>query len=116
PVGTALWVAEKTGAMCVLKDARTVVCNPEDESAVYINTTGNSGMSKGGFGDVLAGIVAGTLTMNRKTKSAGFESVCAAVRLHGMLGDEEKLKTGESCMMAGQIADKIKEEKQLRGK
>ncbi|MCR5829012.1 MAG: NAD(P)H-hydrate dehydratase [Lachnospiraceae bacterium] len=111
PVGAAQWVAEKSGAICVLKDARTVVCDPEDTSAAYINTTGNSGMSKGGFGDVLAGIVGGMLTLNRKTQSAGFESVCAAVRLHGMLGDEDKLKVGESCMMAGHIVDEIREKR-----
>ena len=40
----------------VQKDARTVVI-PADGRFCYINTCGNSGMSTGGSGDVLAGII-----------------------------------------------------------
>ena len=39
-----------------LKDARTCVSDGRD---VYINTSGNNGMSTAGAGDVLAGIIAG---------------------------------------------------------
>ena len=61
PAEAAQWISKATGAVCILKDARTVVANPEDDSIIYINTTGNSGMAKGGSGDVLAGTTAGLL-------------------------------------------------------
>ena len=46
--------------ICILKDARTVVT---DGQKVYINCTGNDGMSTGGCGDVLTGLIAGMTAM-----------------------------------------------------
>lgn len=50
-----------TQSLCtvVLKGHRTVIASPH--GYVWINTTGNPGMAKGGSGDVLSGIVAGLL-------------------------------------------------------
>src|SRR5581483_6731955 len=53
-------VAEQHQAVVVLKGHRTVVASPG--GAIWINTSGNPGMAKGGSGDVLSGIVAAAQT------------------------------------------------------
>ena len=58
-VATALKVAKETQCCTVLKGNRTLIAGPQQY--VWINTTGNPGMAKGGSGDVLSGIVAGLL-------------------------------------------------------
>jgi NAD(P)H-hydrate epimerase len=55
-VATAVKVASETHCCVVLKGHRTVVASPD--GYVWINTTGNAGMAKGGSGDVLSGIIA----------------------------------------------------------
>lgn len=131
PAEAALFAARETGAVVVLKDARTVVADPGEERLVYVNTTGNSGMSKGGSGDVLAGITAGLLARNMRVTCQGneekgadplakesisdipfmsrgcFETACLSVNLHGRAGDRAKDDVGESCMLAGNILDKL---------
>ena len=49
--------------ICVLKDARTLVSDGND--AIYLNTSGNSAMAKGGSGDVLAGMITGILAQDK---------------------------------------------------
>ncbi|MBR5368310.1 MAG: NAD(P)H-hydrate dehydratase [Lachnospiraceae bacterium] len=109
PAEAALLVARETGAVVVLKDARTVIATPEEERLVYVNTTGNSGMSKGGSGDVLAGITAGLLARGKGPDSheTAFETVCLAINLHGRAGDRARDDVGQTCMLAGNILDKI---------
>jgi len=53
-----------TQSMCtvVLKGNRTVIAGPK--GYVWINTTGNPGMAKGGSGDVLSGMLGGMLAQN----------------------------------------------------
>lgn len=58
-VAIARKVAADTQTCVVLKGHRTIIGSPEGQ--VWINTTGNPGMAKGGSGDVLSGIVAGLL-------------------------------------------------------
>ncbi|MGN0480369.1 MAG: NAD(P)H-hydrate dehydratase, partial [Lachnospiraceae bacterium] len=62
-VDAALAFAKKYKCVCVMKDARTVVAN--SDGGYYINMSGNSGMAKGGSGDVLTGVIAGFVVGNR---------------------------------------------------
>jgi ADP-dependent NAD(P)H-hydrate dehydratase / NAD(P)H-hydrate epimerase len=55
----ALRAATQSLCTVVLKGHRTVVASPT--GYVWINTTGNPGMAKGGSGDVLSGVVGGLL-------------------------------------------------------
>ena len=55
----ALRAATQSLCTVVLKGHRTVIASPH--GYVWINTTGNAGMAKGGSGDVLSGIIAGLL-------------------------------------------------------
>ena len=80
------------GCVVVLKGHRTVTAAPDGR--VWINTSGNPGMAKGGSGDVLAGMVLSLL-------GQGFppaESAAMAVWLHGRSGDLAAGALGEYAM------------------
>ena len=108
------------GIITVLKDARTVVAyKTDDESEIaagylrecplYVNTTGNSGMSKGGSGDVLAGMIAGLLAQRKGEEISVADTVIAAVSLHGRAGDIARDRVGERSMIARDILKAIPE-------
>lgn len=60
-IRTAVNYAKETGAICVLKDACTVVVDETGETC--LNLSGNAGMATAGSGDVLSGVLAGILCM-----------------------------------------------------
>lgn len=88
---------------CVLKDARTLVGNANEDT--FLNLTGNSAMAKGGSGDVLTGIISGILAQ----KTEVYESACLGVYLHGMAGDFARNQKGQYSVLAGDIVDSIGE-------
>ncbi len=79
-VATAVNFAENYNVTLVLKGANTVVARPGSKQ-VFINVTGNSGMAKGGSGDLLAGIMAGFAAQRVEDFAA------TAVYVHGKCGD-----------------------------
>ncbi len=98
PVGTAEAFQKDCEAVLVQKDARTVVL-PPDGRFCFINTLGNSGMSTGGSGDVLAGIIGGLLAAGMETSKAAVYGVL----LHAHAGDLAAAEKGERAMLAGDI-------------
>jgi len=94
---------QKIGGICVLKDARTLVCNAGQQ--VYINTSGNSSMAKGGSGDVLAGIITGIVAQGKDP----YEAACLGVYLHGLSGDSARDKYGRYSVLASDIVDSIRD-------
>lgn len=90
--------ASKHGITCVLKDAKSVICNG---SEIFINILGNSGMAVAGSGDVLAGIIGGLLASGFPTDKAGAFGAC----LHGLAGDIIADKTGKNALMATDIIE-----------
>ncbi len=80
PINFAKNFASKHNVIIVLKDSVSVIT---DGINVFLNTTGCSGMAKGGSGDVLSGFMAGVLARN----SATIESVCAACYIFGRAGE-----------------------------
>ena len=69
------------GCVLVLKGHRTITATPE--GSVLVNTTGGSGLAKGGSGDVLTGVIASLLA-----QGAGVvQAAAAGVWLHGRAGD-----------------------------
>ena len=102
--------AQKHGIICILKDARTAVaCTGKlgSKIPVYLNTSGNAGMAKGGSGDVLAGIVAGIIARNTEDEKTDYEMCCAAVHIHGRAGDSARDEKGMDNMLARDIIDNI---------
>ena len=80
-VGVAADFAKTYGVTLVLKGAGTVVASPDGEVAV--NTTGGSGLAKGGSGDVLAGLLVSLVAQGVEP----FDASTLAVYLHGAAGD-----------------------------
>ena len=81
PVGAARAFAREHGCILVLKGHRTVTAGPEGN--VLVNTTGNSGLAKGGSGDVLTGLTASLLAQGASPVLAA----AGAVWIHGRAGD-----------------------------
>ena len=96
--------ANENNIICVLKDHHTAVAKPNSDS-IYINQSGNSGMSTGGSGDVLDGIIAGLLAQ-------GCEPYIAAtlgVYIHGLAGDVASQIHSQYSLMASDIIDALPE-------
>jgi hydroxyethylthiazole kinase-like uncharacterized protein yjeF len=79
--------ARKLGATILLKGAVDIV---SDGERVKFNFTGNPGMTVGGTGDVLSGVVGGLLAMGADP----FRAAVAGVFVNGAAGDFVSAETG----------------------
>ena len=100
---TAAETAKELGVTVALKDAATVTASPEGRTVV--NTTGNTGMSTAGSGDVLAG-VAGSFTAQ---SLSGPDAASLGVYVHGAAGDVAAERYGVRGMKALDIAEALPE-------
>lgn len=87
----------------VLKDHHTQIITPEKE--VYYNITGNSGLAKGGSGDVLLGIITALLSQGYSPKNAAIFGVW----LHGKSADFAAKKIAKESMTATDVIENISE-------
>src|SRR5713226_10376462 len=94
-LGIARKFARQHDLIVVLKGHRTLVVRPDGEA--WVNTTGNPGMSTGGTGDILTGMVAGMVAQHAKDP---LPAVIAAVHLHGLAGDVMRDSVGELSLVA----------------
>src|SRR5579864_2184760 len=92
-LGVARQFAREHELIVLLKGHRTLVVQPDGEA--WVNTTGNPGMSTGGTGDILTGMVAAMIAQNRKSV---LMATCAAVHLHGLAGDVMREIVGEHSL------------------
>ena len=106
-VGAARAIADRFGAVCVLKGARTVIAAPDGRLA--INPTGNPGLGTGGTGDVLTGCVAAALGRLHGSEGAPdpFTAACAAVYLHGAAGDRAAALRSQTGLLASDVVDAL---------
>ncbi|WP_332019284.1 NAD(P)H-hydrate dehydratase [Kaistella sp.] len=81
----------------VLKDHHTQIVTPE--GGVFYNLTGNSGMAKGGSGDVLLGILTSLLAQNYSVE----EAALFGVWLHGKAGDFAAEKHSKEAMLPSDL-------------
>ncbi|MDE6024781.1 MAG: NAD(P)H-hydrate dehydratase [Lachnospiraceae bacterium] len=93
--------AAQHNIVVVLKDARTIVSNGEEQA--YINSTGNNGMATGGSGDVLTGIIASLVGQGMNI----FEAAKLGVYMHGLTGQEASISMGRYSVIAGDIVRSI---------
>lgn len=92
-------LAEMSGAVAVLKGARTVVASPV--GAAWINPTGNPLLASGGSGDVLTGVIGGLLAQGL----TALEAALAGVHAHGLAADLAAADYGRRGLAAEELAD-----------
>jgi len=81
-IGSAQVLAGRLNSLLVLKGAGTVCAWPD--GTWYINPSGNPGLSSGGMGDILCGMIAALLGQRLTAEKA----TLLAVHLHGHAADE----------------------------
>ena len=100
-IHTAESFAKTTGVHLVLKGIPTVIASPHGR--VFINSTGNPGMSTAGAGDVLTGMIAGFLGQGLSP----LDACTFGVYMHGLAGDIAASDKGEHSLIASDIIDSI---------
>ena len=93
PAGIAARYAERWECTLVLKGHRTLIAAPDGR--MWQNTTGNAGLSRGGSGDVLAGMVSGLSACGLPAP----EAAACAVWLHGAAADRTADRLGQYGML-----------------
>lgn len=99
----ALEAAKNWKAHVILKGFHTILATPDGEA--FVSTTGNPGMAKGGSGDVLTGILAGTVS--QLGAQHWKRALALGVYLHGRAADESLAQRAEEGLLAGEIADTL---------
>lgn len=94
--------AAEYGVVLVLKGANTLIATPSGR--VYVNLTGNSGMGKGGSGDMLAGMIASFLAQGMSPEQAAV----TGVYYHGLIGDRCAEKYSVRAMLPGDMITELK--------
>jgi len=89
--------AQEYGVVTVLKGAGTVIADPTGK--LWINSTGNAGMAKGGMGDALTGIIGALLAQG----FSPFDSARVGVFVHGLAGDFAAEERGERAMLVSDL-------------
>lgn len=93
--------AKEHGVTLVLKGHNTLVFSPEGK--VYLNTTGNPGLAKGGSGDILAGMIAAFLAQGLPCEIAAG----CAVYLHGAAADRCAGRLSQYAMLPTDILEDL---------
>ena len=96
-VTAARRLAERAGAIVVLKGSRTVVADPTGRAAV--NTTGGPWLATAGTGDVLSGVVGALAAMGLPA----FRAAAAGAWIHGRAADF----AGHAGLVAGDLLDAL---------
>ena len=101
-------LAQKTGAICLLKGPITYISNG---TKTYESHTGNCGLAKAGSGDVLGGIIAALyarlLARNKDKKQAAFLAAALGCYLQGKAADLAAKETGKTSLLATDVVYKI---------
>jgi len=95
---SAIAYAKKYNVIIVLKGQHTLITNG---SKSFSNTTGNSGLAKGGSGDALTGIITSLLSQDYEPLNAAI----AAVYLHGLAADIALAEQSSESMLIIDVID-----------
>lgn len=101
-IQTTMEFAKYSDSVTLLKGNNTVI---SDGEKVFINTTGNEGMAKGGSGDALSGITGTFLAQGLNP----FNAAIAAAFIHGMAGDIAAETYGARSMLPRDLIKAISE-------
>ncbi len=97
----ALAYAKKNDCIVVLKEHRTLIASPDGQ--LWRNTSGNSGLARGGSGDILAGIM-GALTAWGMTP---LDAAICSVWLHGTAAERCSARKSETAMLPHDIFEDL---------
>jgi NAD(P)H-hydrate epimerase len=100
-ISVARNLAERTGATVLIKGARSVIASPDGD--IYVNSTGNPGMSTPGMGDALSGIVGAMLGQHMRP----LDALALGLFLHGYAADRVALRIGRIGYIAGDLIDEL---------
>ncbi len=100
-VTAACTLAERTGACVLIKGSRSVIASPDGD--VFVNSTGNPGMSTPGMGDALSGIVGAMLGQHMRP----LDALAFGVFLHGYTADRVAARMGRVGYIAGDLIDEL---------
>lgn len=98
-IASAVRLARHLGGRVVLKGAGSICATSDGK--LYINRTGNSGMSTAGMGDVLSGMIASFIAQGLSTD----EALLLGVYLHGAAGDELARQQAMLGMSATEVTE-----------
>lgn len=90
--------AQENNCVVVLKSAETLVATPDGK--LFYNDFANSGLAKGGSGDVLAGLLAGLLAQGMEP----YKAACSAVFIHSAAGRYAAEDLGIRAMLPDDLA------------
>lgn len=99
----AMQFAKEKDCILVLKGYHTLIASPDGQ--IFENHTGNSGLAKGGSGDVLAGMITGLLCSGMDP----FDAAICGVYLHGYSADLCAARKGETSMLPHEILQDLSE-------
>ena len=94
----ALRFSAENNCVTVLKSAKTYIATPDGK--LYVNDLANSGLAKGGSGDVLAGLIAGLLAQGMEP----YKAACSAVYIHSKAGEAAANEVGTRSMLPSDLA------------
>ncbi len=89
----SLSFSRENNVVTVLKSSRTLIATPDGK--LFVNDVPNSGLSKGGSGDVLAGLLTGLLAQGMEP----YEAACSAVFIHSRAGKAVAERMGVRTML-----------------
>lgn len=97
----ALDFATEYGVFLLLKGPGTLIACPDGK--VLRNDTGNSGLAKGGSGDVLTGMIAALLAGGLPPREA---AACGAF-LHGMAAERTAARRSQTSMLPSELLEDL---------
>jgi hydroxyethylthiazole kinase-like uncharacterized protein yjeF len=100
-LGHARRLAAASGAVVVLKGARTVIAEPD--GTAHVNPAANPSLGTAGSGDVLTGLVAALCCQGL----AAADAARLGVHLHGLGAEQAALTLGTRHLLAGDLPDGI---------
>jgi NAD(P)H-hydrate epimerase len=96
-------LAERSGAVVLLKGAASVVAAPEGR--LLVNPTGGPALASGGTGDVLLGMLVALLAQGLPA----FEAAALAAYWHGFTSDRLSQRLGPAGLLASDLAAALPE-------
>ena len=93
----SLAFSNENNVVTVLKSSRTLIATPDGK--LFANEVPNSGLAKGGSGDVLAGLMTGLLAQGMEP----YEAACSAVYIHSRAGKAVAEEKGVRTMLPTDI-------------